>query len=291
MSDLNLPGLLLRETFTLRRASRTPEPDLVMDDAAQVDAYTNAGRDAQVMAPTHLFHSAQACQVIQPGDTVLDLGCGPGTQLVQLASLCPQAQFIGLDLSAPMLEQAQQFAGKSRVTNVQLLRHDMTDLSSLADHSIDCAISSMTLHHLPNVADLARCFTEIARVLKPGGGVYLADFLRLRSTRSMQAFASQHEAAQSPAFTRDYRNSLHAAFTFNDFRQAAEPLADRVTLFRTRPIALFIAIKSAPRRQPDAEMNARLQISVNRLGQTARSDLKAISLMFRLGGLRNGRLT
>ena len=100
---------LLRELTTFRRAPRIPEPDLVMDDAAKVAAYTQAGREDGVMAPVYLFNTRHACDVIRPGDVVLDLACGPATQLAQIARYNPESTFIGIDLSEPMLERAAAF--------------------------------------------------------------------------------------------------------------------------------------------------------------------------------------
>ena len=99
---------LLRERVTLQRSTRTPEPGLVMDDPQQVAAYVEAGREHAVMAPVYLFHGANICEVIRPGDTVLDLACGPANQLAMVARLNPDIQFTGIDLSLPMLQQAEE---------------------------------------------------------------------------------------------------------------------------------------------------------------------------------------
>src|SRR5204863_5016089 len=97
----------LREAMTRERSARAPEPDLVMDDPDKVTAYTRAGREDGVMAPVYLFHCAQICDVIRPGDTVVDLGCGPATQLAMVARLNPEVRFTGIDLSDEMLDRAR----------------------------------------------------------------------------------------------------------------------------------------------------------------------------------------
>jgi hypothetical protein len=76
-----------------RTLPREPEPDLVMQDEEQVKAYALAGRIDGVMSAAYLFHSAQASSVIHGARRVIDLGCGPATQLAQIASLNPQSEF------------------------------------------------------------------------------------------------------------------------------------------------------------------------------------------------------
>ena len=100
MLNTALIGTFLREATARERTQRVPEPDLVMDDPEKVAAFTRAGREDGVMAPVYLFHCAQICEVIRPGDRVVDLGCGPGTQLAMVARLNPDAHFLGIDLSA-----------------------------------------------------------------------------------------------------------------------------------------------------------------------------------------------
>src|SRR5256885_4073148 len=108
MPSLAVLQVLLREVLTRERAPRIPEPDLVMDDPAKVAAYIEAGHADGVMAPVYLFHCAQACEVIRAGDLVVDLACGPANQLAMIAALNPKAQFVGVDLSEPMLAQARE---------------------------------------------------------------------------------------------------------------------------------------------------------------------------------------
>ena len=85
MPSAVLIGSLIRELLTCKRCPLIPEPGLVMDDPEQVSAYVSAGREHGVMAPVYLFHGANICEVIRPGDTVLDLACGPGNQLALVA--------------------------------------------------------------------------------------------------------------------------------------------------------------------------------------------------------------
>lgn len=257
MPSKELIKTVVREMFTGERSERVTEPDLVMDDPDNVAAYVEAGREHGVMAPVYLFHCANICEVIRPGDTVVDLACGPANQLAMVARLNPDTKFIGVDLSEPMLERARELIERQGLKNVEFRHGDITDLSFFADHSIDAVMSTMALHHLPTVDLLCRTYAEVARILKPGGGVYMADFGHLKSKRSIDYFAYQHAERQPALFTEDYYNSLHAAFYPEDFRKAVEPLTreGRAQLHTTFGLPFMVVLKSAPRRAANEAAN------------------------------------
>jgi arsenite methyltransferase len=281
---------VLREVVTRERCPRTPEPGLVMDDPQQVAAYVEAGREHAVMAPVYLFHGANMCEVIRPGDTVLDLACGPANQLAMVARLNPESQFIGLDLSQPMLQQAQELIDQQGLGNVSFREGDITDLSAFADASVDAVVSTMALHHLPDVPALARTYAEVARVLKPGGGVYMVDFGHLKSRRSIDYFANQYADRQPQLFTLDYYNSLHAAFYLQDIRQAAQPLLNRARLYSTFLMPFMVALKSPPHRGSDAALSAKLAGLKQGLPDWHQADFADLTTFFRIGGLSCGLL-
>ncbi len=279
--------IFLREWLGPRRLPREPESALVMDDQEQVAAYESAGRADGVMAAAYLFHSARASQVMQSCETVLDLGCGPAVQLAQIAMLNPEAQFLGVDLSQSMLDRARVQIREQGLTNVRLQRDDITVLATVSEHSVDAVISTMALHHLPTFAHLQACFAQIARVLKPNGALYLVDFGRLKTLRSVLYFAYQNAAHQPHLFSLDYERSLRAAFLAEDLERAMqENLAERASLYSTFKVPFLVMIKSADRGL-GADVVARLQELRTRLPRRYRGDLDDLRTFFALGGLRN----
>ena len=276
---------MVREAFTWKASSRVPEPDLVMDDPEKVDAYVKAGRNGGVMTPVYLYHATQICSVIQPGDLVIDLACGPANQLGLVAELNPDTRFLGIDLSAPMLQRAKDHIDELQLDNVELLESDIADLSNLSDNSVDAVISTMALHHLPTVDHLLKTFEETKRVLKSGGGVYLADFAHLKSDKAIDYFAHQYKNQQPELFTLDYLYSLRAAFSKQDFRQAVERLGGLARLYS--PIFPFmISVKSEARRPADPALDAKLLERYKAMPRNQQVDYKDLSMMFRLGGLK-----
>lgn len=259
-----------------------------MNDPEKVLAYVQAGSEHGVMAPVYLFHSAHMSEVIRPGDLVLDLACGPANQLAQVARLNPGTRFLGIDLSQPMLDRARALIRRNGLSNVQFTVGDISRLGQFADASIDAVVSSMALHHLPTVEDLHRTFREIARVLKPKGGLYLADFGRLKCESSLDYFAHQYAHKQPELFTTDYLNSLRAAFSHEDFRRSLGPLEEWGKLYSTFGFPFIVVIKSARRHQPDRSLAREVRTLKERMTPSQRADFADLTAFFALNGLRLG---
>lgn len=287
MPSLSLIRTFCREIFVQERSERVAEPDLVMDDPEKVAAYTRAGREDGVMAPVYLFHAAQICDVIRSGDRVVDLGCGPATQLAMVARLNPLSQFIGVDLSPQMLARARAYVAEQSLDNVSFEEGSITQLSAFADNSVDAVISTVALHHLPDKTALEQTFSEIGRVLKPDGGIYVVDFGHLKSEKSIQSFAYQYADRQAELFTLDYLYSLRAAFTLEDFRSLARQyLNGRARVYSTFGMPYMMAVKSAPRtRRYDQTLITKIRALRDNLPDFHRRDLSDLIGFFRMGGL------
>lgn len=289
MPSLAVARVMLRELLTFSQVEREPEPDLVMDDPDKVAAYTRAGRVDGVMAPVYLFHGANILEVLRPGDRAVDLACGPATQLGLVAELAPEVQFTGVDLSDEMLDIARNYIDEKGYGNVSLTTGDVSRLDFLEDQSVDAVFSTMALHHLPDAAHLEATFREINRVLKPGGGIYLADFARLKAPASIQYFAYQYADRQPELFTLDYLYSLKAAFSVADFRAATACLG-QVRLHAPRVMPFMLAVKSAPRTTEQARLRLALAARADDLPAHHKTDLKDLKTIYRMAGMRCGLL-
>lgn len=288
MSNVALMTTFLRELTTSERVRRVPEPDLVMDDPDKVAAYTRAGREDGVMAPVYLFHCAQICEIVRPGDRAVDLGCGPATQLAMAARFNPEVRFTGIDLSEEMLGRARDYVAAQGLRNVDFATGDITDLRSVADGSVDAVFSTVAAHQLPDVAHFDRMVAETARILKPGGGVYIVDFTRLKSEKSIQYFAHQYADRQPELFTIDYLNSLRAAFTLKEFETAVERcLAGRAAVYSTFMMPFMAAIRSPSRNPGSAELRKALGKLRESMPGHHRKDLQNLIFLFRLGGMKS----
>jgi SAM-dependent methyltransferase len=258
-----------------------------MEDAEQVSAFTETGLGDSTLAASYLFHTARASLVLQGCRTVLDLGCGPATQLVQIAALNPEIEFTGVDMSEEMLKHARAHVERMGIENVRFQVGDITRLDDFADHSVDGVISTVSLHHLPTLAHLECCFTEINRVLSPGGALYLADFTRLKSLKSVIFFAYMNQGRDPHQLLLDYERSLRAAFLLTDFEQLArETLPAGVEVRSTFKVPLLMAVKT-PDRPLAAEKIQTLRRMRTEIQPRFRRDLDDMRIFFKLGGLRN----
>lgn len=288
VSNIDLFRTFVRELTTFSQTERVPEPDLVMDDPAKVEAFDEAGAETGVMAPVYLHHTAHICSIVRPGDTVIDLGCGPARQIAMAARLNPDTRFLGVDLSDEMLGRARKLAADQNLNNLDFTVGDITKLAAFDDNSIDAVVSTVVLHQLLDVEMFRAALQQAGRVLKPGGGIYIVDFARLKSLRSIEYFAHQYEGSQPELFTEDYYNSLRAAFSLADWRAAAADfLGNAGRLYATPVIRFMVAIKSPERCTDDGRLRGELAAIRDRLPEHHKVDLKNLLGFFKGGGLRN----
>jgi arsenite methyltransferase len=111
---------------------------------------------------------------IPPGATVVDIGCGAGTDLLLSARRTgPRGRAIGVDMTEAMRQRATTGAATCGLDNVEVRDGDATRLP-IDDQSVDVVISNGVLNLVP---DKRPAIAEIARVLKPGGRVQIADII------------------------------------------------------------------------------------------------------------------
>ncbi len=108
----------------------------------------------------------------QPGETVLDLGCGAGLDLYLYAQeVGPTGHLYGLDLSQAMIDKGRDNLASVGVVNVEWL-HAPADAIPLADNSVDLVTANGIYNLSPDKDAVMR---EVARVLRPGGRTVFAE--------------------------------------------------------------------------------------------------------------------
>jgi len=256
-----------------------------MDSEEAVSAFVRAGRPNGVLSGVYAFHVEQACNMIRPRDRVLDLGCGPASLLASIALLNQDSSFVGVDLSAAMIAAGNELVRDLTASNVDLRIDDMTKLSSVESASIDVVLSSMAMHHLPDTDHLQQCFDAIERVMAPEAKVFVSDFGRIKNLKSVEYFVGRAIPKDEQILEHDYRASLRAAFSREEFSNAlSSRLKQRICIYSTVVSPVMVALMT-PFPESPLDTNGGAHRFVKQLPHNRRADFWQLRLLFRLGGM------
>ncbi|KAF2643094.1 methyltransferase UbiE [Massarina eburnea CBS 473.64] len=110
-----------------------------------------------------------------PTHTILDIGCGPGTITVDLATLVPSGHVLGIDPSASVIKQARAHAASQNIPNVRFEVGDIfawRAIPGIAEESFDIIHAHQVLQHLTSPVLAVQ---EMKKLAKPGGLVAVRD--------------------------------------------------------------------------------------------------------------------
>jgi arsenite methyltransferase len=175
--DIDVATLKSEIKKTYARVSNAPEEDFVFPTGrawAEDLAYPEELAGVPELAVESFAGVANPFSLgrLEPGERVLDLGCGAGTDsLVAARMVGPEGHVVGIDMTREMLDKARRAAGEMSTHNVEFVEGEAEQLP-FPNESFDVVISNGVIDLIP---DKDAVFSELHRVLAPGGRIQVAD--------------------------------------------------------------------------------------------------------------------
>ncbi|HEX2465773.1 MAG TPA: arsenite methyltransferase [Thermoanaerobaculia bacterium] len=150
-----------------------------------------------------------AFAAVKPGETVVDLGSGPGLDLILAAKrVGPSGLVIGVDMTDAMIEEARRNAARAGFSNIEVRKGIIENLP-VAAGTVDWVISNCVINLSP---EKPRVFAEIARVLRPGGRFRISDIVVESLPDWIRSNAAAYAACVAGAISeREYIAGLESA--------------------------------------------------------------------------------
>lgn len=190
---------------------RTPEPEL-MDGAEQAAAY--AGADFEDSHGAIVDALVGRLPDFPVAGHVLDIGCGPADISIRVARCFPGVRVDGIDGAEAMLAPGRERIDREGLVDRIGLYRVMLPDEAPPRGEYDAVVSNSLLHHLHDPMVLWRVVAATARA---GAPVFIADLARPEDEAAVDALVAG--MADEPAvLQRDFRASLHAAFTVEEVR-------------------------------------------------------------------------
>lgn len=149
---------------------------------------------------------------IQQGNAVLDLGSGAGNDcFVASRQTGESGRVTGLDFTEAMVLKARENLSKTRIGNIEFVQGDI-EAMPFEDNSFDVVISNCVLNLVPNKT---QAFSEIHRVLKPGGHFCISDVVIKGSLpQGLREDAEYYAGCVSGAISHEYYLGTVEALNF-----------------------------------------------------------------------------
>ena len=286
MNEFGLLKTFYRELTGSRAQIRGPRPSNSIAPNRIIEALAGGGAVDGRFSSGYLFHTANISQTVVGASNCLDLGAAPGCQLLQVAAINPEIEFIGVDTANELKNIGEENTNRLGLGNVSWRNDDICALDSFETNSVDAVISTMTLHDLVDLGAVEKCFRSVSRVLKPSGALYIEDYGRLKSAKSVSHFNAVNEAIPGDAFAELNACSMHSAFQITELKPLFAKYFPAATLHSTFLIPFLNVLKTKGLDLPHGKQEKLKDMRAN-LPKRQRADLDDLSKFFKLGGWKS----
>lgn len=192
--------------------AREPEREL-MSDAAIAQAYAAAD-----FADVNQAFVQRLIDVLPVQDRLhaVDLGCGPADIPIRLIRRRPDLRVLGVDGSEAMLQIARERVHRAGMPDAIAFLLADAKATGLPAHRFDVVFSNSILHH---VTSPAAFWSEVRRLGRTGGTVFMRDLARPPSQAEARALVQRYAGAEPETLRDEFFNSLRAAYEIEDVRE------------------------------------------------------------------------
>lgn len=175
---------------------------------------------------------------------LIDIGCGSGNLIIQMAKNFKGVDFLGIDISKEILELAKKRAALIGVNEIVKFKDGNVENLPLSDNSVEFIVSSFSLHHW--IAP-EKALREINRVLKKDGIILIFDFRRdcRRFFYGFLKFITKIVAPKALKKINEPLGSLKASYTKGEVREILSDINIGVVEIKSFLAWMFIIIKKA----------------------------------------------
>jgi ubiquinone/menaquinone biosynthesis C-methylase UbiE len=188
---------------------RILEPE-VMDSAEEARDY-----DAMDHSQVNQLFVGDLLQLRSDCVNLLDVGAGTAQIPIELCRRHPTVRIVAIDMAEHMLRVGRANVERAQLTERVELRLCDAKRMPFADRSFDAVMSNSIVHHIPEPFAV---FTEMARVVKPGGVLFVRDLLRPTDLAALQGFVAKYAGDANAHQRKMFGDSLHAALTLEEVR-------------------------------------------------------------------------
>jgi ubiquinone/menaquinone biosynthesis C-methylase UbiE len=151
----------------------------------------------------------------RPQGKILDVGTGTALIPIEFCKQSPHGSITAVDAAHHMLKVAQANVDRAGLSSRIKLQHGDAKKMPFADGTFDAIMSNSIVHHIPDPENVLQ---EIARVVKPGGVVFLRDLMRPNDDAAVKHLVRTYAGDANQGQQKMFEDSLRAALTLDEIR-------------------------------------------------------------------------